>query len=53
MKEDFLSGLKSGVSGTPAFFINGVRHEGRWDLDTLDHALERASATAPSDQRSG
>jgi protein-disulfide isomerase len=48
VKEDFLSGLASGVTGTPAFFINGVRHEGGWDLDSLSRALDRAA-----DQRSG
>ena len=35
VKEDFLSGIASGVVGTPAFFINGVRHAQAWDLETL------------------
>ena len=26
VREDFLSGIKSGVNGTPTFFINGIRH---------------------------
>jgi len=42
VKEDFASGLKSGVTGTPAFFINGVRHEGGWDEIALAHAIEAA-----------
>jgi protein-disulfide isomerase len=42
VKEDFASGLKSGVTGTPAFFINGVRHEGGWDEIALSHAIEAA-----------
>ncbi len=50
VKEDFLSGIDSGVTGTPAFFINGVRHEGAWDLESLAHALDSAAA---GDQRSG
>lgn len=29
--EDFMSGLRSGVNGTPTFFINGVRYDGVWD----------------------
>jgi protein-disulfide isomerase len=29
VKEDFADGLKGGVTGTPSFFINGVRHERR------------------------
>jgi protein-disulfide isomerase len=40
VKEDFASGLGSGVTGTPAFFINGVRHEGGWDEIALAHAIE-------------
>ena len=42
VKEDFASGLKSGVTGTPSFFINGVRHEGGWDEVSLMHAIEAA-----------
>jgi protein-disulfide isomerase len=39
IKEDFLGGIRSGVDGTPTFFINGVRHDGPWDLDSLAAAL--------------
>jgi protein-disulfide isomerase len=35
VREDFLSGVRSGVNGTPTFFINGVRHDGSFDFDTL------------------
>ncbi|MGA7326804.1 MAG: DsbA family protein, partial [Rhodomicrobium sp.] len=35
VREDFMSGVRSGVSGTPTFFINGLRHDGPWDFDTL------------------
>jgi Na+/H+ antiporter NhaA len=40
----------SGVSGTPTFFINGRRHFGAYDLDSLKAAvkLARARATIPS-----
>ena len=41
--EDFLSGVRSGVNGTPTFFINGVRHDDSFDTDTLFNALERAA----------
>jgi protein-disulfide isomerase len=44
VKEDFLSGIRSGVSGTPTFFIDGVLHEGEWTLEGLTTALERALA---------
>jgi protein-disulfide isomerase len=40
---DFRSGVRSGVNGTPTFFINGERFDGRWDLDTLTVALQRAA----------
>jgi protein-disulfide isomerase len=30
------------VNGTPTFFINGVRYDGRWDEDYLLRALEHA-----------
>jgi protein-disulfide isomerase len=39
VREDFLSGIKSGVNGTPTFFINGIRHDGSWDADALEKAL--------------
>jgi protein-disulfide isomerase len=35
IREDFLSGIKSGVNGTPAFYINGIRHNNSWDFETL------------------
>jgi protein-disulfide isomerase len=41
VREDFLSGVESGVSGTPMFFINGRRHEGPGDARTLAAALRR------------
>jgi protein-disulfide isomerase len=41
--EDFLSGVRSGVNGTPTFFINGVRHDGSFDLETLRDAVSKAS----------
>jgi len=33
---DFESGVKSGVEGTPAFFLNGRRYNGFHDLDSLN-----------------
>jgi len=40
--EDFLSGVRSGVNGTPTFFINGVRHDDSYALETLLAAIEAA-----------
>jgi protein-disulfide isomerase len=39
VKEDFTSGARSGVNGTPTFFINGVRFDGDWDEAGLIAAL--------------
>ena len=36
----------SGVSGTPTFFINGQRHYGAYDVDTLSKAVRAARARA-------
>jgi protein-disulfide isomerase len=44
--EDFLSGVRSGVNGTPTFYINGVRHDDDYDLETLLAALEKAAGSA-------
>ena len=43
--EDFMSGVRSGVNGTPTFYINGVRHDDSYDPETLLAALERAAGT--------
>ena len=42
IREDLLSGVHSGVNGTPTFFINGKRHDGAWDLASLTGAVTRA-----------
>jgi protein-disulfide isomerase len=41
--EDFMSGVRSGVNGTPTFYINGARYDDSYDLGTLLVALERAA----------
>jgi protein-disulfide isomerase len=43
IRQDFLSGVRSGVNGTPTFFINGVRHDGSYDLETLLTAIADAA----------
>ena len=43
LREDFRSGVSSGVNGTPTFFINGTRHDGSYDAETLLAALEAAA----------
>ncbi len=44
--EDVTSADASGVSGTPSFFINGRRHHGAYDIDTLTVAVRAARARA-------
>ena len=39
VREDFRSGARGGVNGTPTFFINGVRYEGAPAADALVAAL--------------
>jgi len=41
VREDFMSGVRSGVNGTPTFFINGRRHDGPYDLEALTEEVER------------
>ena len=43
VREDFRSGVVSGVNGTPTFYLNGARYDGAWDLETLLAALERSA----------
>jgi protein-disulfide isomerase len=39
IREDFMSGVRSGVNGTPTFFVNGVRHNGGYDPASLIEAI--------------
>jgi len=41
VREDFHGGIRSGVNGTPSFFINGTRYDGAWDLESLIDAVEK------------
>jgi protein-disulfide isomerase len=40
VEEDFMSGVRSGVNGTPTFFINNARYDGPWDYTDLVSAIE-------------
>jgi protein-disulfide isomerase len=42
VREDFRSGVLSGVNGTPTFFINGVRDDDSWEVEPLLAALKEA-----------
>jgi protein-disulfide isomerase len=44
VRKDFLSGIRSGVNGTPSIFINGLRYDGPRDLDSMLAAIEQVAA---------
>ena len=46
VREDAAGGTRSGVDGTPTFYINGARHDGAYDLETLLAAISDAAAAA-------
>jgi len=52
VREDFASGVRSGVNGTPTFFLNGVRYDGAWDRPDLLAAVE-AAIEAASERSTG
>jgi protein-disulfide isomerase len=41
VKSDFMGGMRSGVAGTPTFFINGERYDGSLDERSLLVALRK------------
>jgi protein-disulfide isomerase len=52
VRADFHGGVRSGVNGTPSFFINGQRHDGSYAFDELVAAIElhlhpRAAVSPP------
>lgn len=40
VQQDFMGGARSGVNGTPTFFINGQRHDGAFGYEDLIAAIE-------------
>jgi protein-disulfide isomerase len=42
IQADFIGGVRSGVNGTPTFFVNGVRHNGGFSAPELTAAIEDA-----------
>lgn len=47
IKEDFHTGVRSGVNGTPCFYINGKRYDGDASYEKLKQALQ-ANSTYPT-----
>jgi len=46
VREQFLGGVRSGVNGTPTFFINGQRFDGPAEFNDLVEAVEAAMPKA-------
>jgi protein-disulfide isomerase len=44
VKRDFLGGARSGVNGTPTFFVDGLRYDGPLDERSLEAALRQRIA---------
>ncbi len=53
IEEDVRGGIRSGVNGTPTFFINGTRHDDSYDFETLLAAVERAAGKQPARSHTG
>jgi protein-disulfide isomerase len=46
VRADFIGGVRSGVNGTPTFFINGVRHDSPFGVASLAAAIDQAILAA-------
>ena len=46
VRSDFIGGVRSGVNGTPTFFVNGVRHDSPYGAADLPKAINRAILAA-------
>jgi protein-disulfide isomerase len=51
IQEDFMSGVRSGVNGTPTFFINDYRHNGSYEYDVMEDAIEIAIGSKKRDAK--
>jgi protein-disulfide isomerase len=50
IRSDFRGGVRSGVNGTPTFFIDGQRHDGSFAFDGLVAAVEAQLRPKPARQ---
>lgn len=49
IQADFIGGVRSGVNGTPTFFVNGSRHNGGYSAPELSASIQTAiDALAPA-----
>jgi protein-disulfide isomerase len=40
VQHSFMDGVRSGVNGTPTFYLNGTRFDDSWDPETLGSAIQ-------------
>ncbi len=52
VRTDFFGGVRSGVNGTPSFFVNGLRHDGAHTFSALAVAINAARPVAAPEQLS-
>lgn len=45
VQADFLGGVRSGVNGTPSFFVNGVRHDAGYSFAELASSIDAILAS--------
>ena len=50
VRDDFIGGVRSGVNGTPCFFVNGARHDGAYSFEALSAAILAARPVAAPPQ---
>jgi protein-disulfide isomerase len=48
VKAEVMGGVRSGVNGTPTFFVNGMRHDASPDYESLSQAIEAAATISHS-----
>lgn len=48
VEADFMSGVRSGVNGTPCFFVNGERHDGSYAAADLAASINASRQRVPA-----
>jgi protein-disulfide isomerase len=46
IEQEVEGGIRSGVNGTPTFFVNGVRYDGMWSLEPFAEYLKLRAAAS-------
>ncbi len=53
VRNAFLGGVRSGVNGTPTFFINGQRYQGMYEFEDLVEAIDAELLASEKHRRAG